>query len=217
MLYDMAERQKKRHLIGYARVSTDDQNLQLQRDALIAAGVDPRDIYEEKISGKSLKRPQFQLMWKDLRKGDALVIWKLDRLSRDAGQLWRLVEQIHERGCDLIVIAPPIDARTSSGRLVFGVLASVAQFERELGVERTKAGLAAAKAKGRTGGQPKKITDEEARDAYRRMQAGENVKDIAAAHPLKPSAQAYFNRFKLLHLSPEPEGAIDGIEPLEEE
>lgn len=141
------------HLIGYARVSRAEQNPQLQIDALIRAGVDERDIYVEQVSGASKKRPQFEAMLKDVRKGDVVVVWKLDRLGRTNIGLHQTYEFIRSKGANLRILDNTgLDTTTAAGRLLFGVLAIMAQFERDVGVERTREGLAAAARRGRKGG-----------------------------------------------------------------
>lgn len=149
--------------IGYARVSTGPQDLQLQLDALDRAGVDPRDVWQEKASGASLKkRKVFQAMMKDVRRGDVVVVWKLDRLARNTLDLYNTVEQIQSKGATLEVITTPgMDTSTPVGRAMFGMLGVFAEFERALAYERTMAGLAAARAAGRMGGSKSKFTDEQ--------------------------------------------------------
>lgn len=151
------------HKMGYARVSTSDQDARMQRDALIAAGVDPRDVFEEKVSGASLKgRKEFQAMMKDVRKGDIVYVWKLDRLSRNVFDLYDTVKAIESRGARLVVLTMPgMDTATPQGKLLFGLLAHVAEFERAIAYERTMAGLAAARKRGRWGGRRSKFTDEQ--------------------------------------------------------
>src|SRR5579884_1585188 len=131
--------------IGYARVSRDDQDLLLQIDALVKAGVHPDDIYKDVKSGGTADRPGFVDMWKDLRPGDTLVVWKLDRLGRSVLQLSETAEKLKRRDVELFVITQPIDSKTSIGRLMFNILAAMAQFERDVISERTIAGLAARK------------------------------------------------------------------------
>lgn len=142
------------HKMGYARVSTSDQDMRLQRDALIAAGVDPRDIFEEKVSGASLaKRREFQAMMKDCREGDIVYVWKLDRLARNAVDLYQTAKAIEERGATLVVLTMPgMDTSTPVGKAMFGMLAVFAEFERAIAHERTMAGLEAARKAGRVGG-----------------------------------------------------------------
>lgn len=149
--------------IGYMRVSKADgsQGLDLQRDALIAAGVQPDQLYEDYASGKKDDRPGLLGCLKALREGDTLVVWKLDRLGRDLRHLINTVHDLTTRGIGLKVLTghgAAIDTTTAAGKLVFGIFAALAEFERELIAERTKAGLAAARARGRSGGRPFKMT-----------------------------------------------------------
>lgn len=140
--------------IGYARVSTDKQTLDLQIDALNAAGCDR--IYTEKQSGTKDDRPVLNEVLNYLRKGDTFVIYKLDRLGRSTRKLIELVEDFQERGIDFVSISDNIDTTTANGRFFFTVMAAFAQLERDLISERTKDGLQAARARGRKGGRPKK-------------------------------------------------------------
>ncbi len=162
-------------LIGYARVSKADgsQVIDLQRDALAKAGVDlERHLYTDAASGKRDDRPGLEACIKALRHGDTLVVWKLDRLGRDLRHLVNLVGDLTKRGIGLKVLAgegASIDTTTANGRLVFAIFAGLAEFERELIVERTKAGLAAARARGRTGGRPFKMTPAKLRLAQAAM------------------------------------------------
>ena len=192
----------KSHKIGYARVSTEDQNLALQIDALIAAGVDERDIYKEKVSAVSKKRPEFEAMWKDLRTGDTLVVWRGDRIHRDAAKFWAMLEELKRRDVKLITTTQPgLDVRSPEGEFMAGILACVAQYERSLGVSRTKAGLQSAAKEGRKGGRRRIISDEQALAVYERVKAGEFLADIAAAwKPKKMTPQAFYNRWKALGL-----------------
>ncbi len=162
-------------LIGYARVSKADgsQVIDLQRDALAKAGVDlEHHVYTDAASGKRDDRPGLDACIKALRHGDTLVVWKLDRLGRDLRHLVNLVGDLTKRGIGLKVLAgegASIDTTTANGRLVFAIFAGLAEFERELIVERTKAGLAAARARGRTGGRPFKMTPAKLRLAQAAM------------------------------------------------
>ena len=149
-------------LIGYARVSKADgsQLLDLQRDALIAASVEDERIYEDHASGRHDHRPGLEACLKALQPGNTFVVWKLDRLGRNLKHLVTTVEVLHDRGVGLRVLAgagAEIDTTTANGRLVFGIFAALAEFERELIAERTRAGLAAACARGRMGGRPRKM------------------------------------------------------------
>lgn len=149
-------------LIGYARVSKADgsQLLDLQRDALIGAGIDPKRIYEDSDSGRKDYRPGLMACLKALQPGNTFVVWKLDRLGRDLKHLIAVVDELRERDVGLRVLAgtgAEIDTTTANGRLVFGIFAALAEFERELIAERTRAGLVAARARGRNGGRPRKM------------------------------------------------------------
>lgn len=142
--------------IGYARVSTQDQNLELQNDELEKAGCEK--IFEEKISGKTKERPALKLMMESVREGDSVIVWKLDRLGRSLKDLIDLVAEIQSKGADFISIKDSINTQTATGRFTFNIFASLAEFEREIIRERTMAGLTAAKARGRMGGRPKGLT-----------------------------------------------------------
>lgn len=149
-------------LIGYMRVSKADgsQTLDLQRDALINAGVSPDRIYEDLASGRLDDRPGLVSCLKALQSGNTLVIWKLDRLGRSLKHLVNVTEELKNKGIGFKVLTgqgAQIDTSTSHGRLVFGMFAALAEFERELIIERTQAGLAAARARGRLGGRPRKM------------------------------------------------------------
>jgi DNA invertase Pin-like site-specific DNA recombinase len=147
-------------LIGYVRVSTHEQNEALQLDALAKAGVDPDYLYIDKVSGAKDARPQLDIMRKTLRKGDVLVIWKLDRLGRSVLHLAEWLKFLIDKEIGFRSVTEGIDTNTLSGRLLYHILSGVAEFERGLIVERTKAGMAAAKARGRMGGRKKSITAE---------------------------------------------------------
>ena len=148
--------------LGYARVSTDDQNLDLQRDALAQAGC--RQVYEEKASGKGADRPELDHVLADLRPGDTLVVWRLDRLGRNLADLVRIVSELRNKGVGFESLTERIDTVTATGELVFHLFASLAQFERNLIRERTRAGLASARARGRKGGRPPKLGPKELRE-----------------------------------------------------
>ena len=161
-------------LIGYARVSKADgsQLLDLQRDALLDAGVDEERLYEDRASGRLDHRPGLDACLKALQPGNTFVVWKLDRLGRDLKHLVTTVDELRDRGVGLRVLAgagAEIDTSTANGRLIFGIFAALAEFERELIVERTRAGLAAARARGRLGGRPRKMDVAMLRMAMRAM------------------------------------------------
>ena len=161
-------------LIGYMHVSKADgsQVVDLQRDALIAAGVAPSHLYEDLASGRRDDRPGLAACLKALREGDTLVVWKLDRLGRDLRHLVNTVHDLTTRGVGFKVLTgqgAQIDTTTAQGKLVFGIFAALAEFERELISERTKAGLSAARARGRHGGAPFKMTPAKLRLAMAAM------------------------------------------------
>jgi DNA invertase Pin-like site-specific DNA recombinase len=141
--------------IGYARVSTGEQTLDLQRDALAAAGGDK--MFEETASDAAAERPVLADSLAYLRPGDVLVVWRLDRLGRSLQHLIAVVAELAQRGIGFKSLSEQIDTTTSGGKLVFHVFGALAEFERELIRERTHAGLAAARARGRVGGRPKKL------------------------------------------------------------
>lgn len=141
--------------IGYARVSTREQNLDMQVMALENTGCEK--IYEEVVSGAKADRPIFNNLLKQLRDGDTLVVWKLDRLGRSLKHLVELVHMLIQKNIGLCSLNDPIDTTTSQGRLIFNIFASLAEFERDIIKERTNAGLSAARARGRLGGRPRGI------------------------------------------------------------
>ena len=148
--------------IGYARVSTDDQNLDLQRDALLKAGCGT--IYEEAVSGKSADRPELEQCRKALRAGDTLVVWRLDRLGRSLPDLVQIVAELEQQGVAFESLTEKIETSSAAGKLVFHVFAALAEFERNLIRERTHAGLAAARARGRKGGRKPALTPQQVRE-----------------------------------------------------
>ena len=155
-MYDEIQVMGENMLVGYARVSTQDQNLDLQLSALKKIGC--KKFYTDKMSGTRANRPGLQLTLEVMRKGDTLVVWKLDRLGRTVKGLVDLVNKLHQTGVHFKSITDNVDTSTPSGRFFFHIMASLAQMERELVAERTKAGLAAAKAQGRIGGRKRKMT-----------------------------------------------------------
>ena len=179
-------------LIGYARVSKADgsRSLDLQRDALIAAGVPPEAIYEDQASGKGDNRPGLDACLKALRAEDTLIVWKLDRLGRDLRHLVNVVQVLSDREIGLRVLAgqgAQIDTTTAAGRLVFGIFAALAEFERELIRERTVAGLAAARARGRRGGRKFALSKAQIRVAQAAMKSRDtSVSVLAAELGVKP-------------------------------
>ena len=148
--------------IGYARVSTDDQNLDLQKDALNKVGC--QVIYEEAASGKNSERPELDQCLKALRSGDTLVVWRLDCLGRSLRDLVQIVGDLEKRGIAFESLMEKIETGSAAGRLVFHVFAALAEFERNLIRERTRAGLAAARARGRKGGRRPKLDEKKIRE-----------------------------------------------------
>lgn len=167
--------------IGYARVSTQDQKLELQLDELKRFGCET--IFKEKLSGKNKTRPQLDKMIDQLRKGDTVVVWKLDRLGRSLKDLIELVSSFREKGVEFVSLKDGIDTGTATGRFTFNIFASLAEFEREIIRERTMAGLEAARARGRKGGRPSGLSKDalaKATSAKILYQSGEKtVKEIA--------------------------------------
>src|SRR5664280_1501885 len=145
-------------MIGYARVSTDDQEVSLQEDALKAAGC--LKVFIEHASGSNASRPELDRMLDQLRPGDVVVVWRLDRLGRSLKNLITLVEELAERGVGFRSLSESIDTTTANGKLFFSIMGALAEFERDLIRERTLAGLAAARARGRVGGRPPTMTPE---------------------------------------------------------
>ena len=143
-------------ILGYARVSTKDQNLDGQRDALTAAGAER--IFADTITGTARVRPELDRLLSELRAGDVVVVTKYDRLARSLKDLLEIVDVIQAKGAGFRSLAEDIDTTSPAGRLVFHVFASIAQFERERIIERTKEGLAAARKRGRVGGRPPALT-----------------------------------------------------------
>lgn len=142
--------------IGYARVSTKDQNLTLQQDALQREGCEK--LFEEKASGTKLERPQLNRMLEQIRHGDVVIVWKLDRLGRSLRDLVQRVKEIQDKGAEFKSLHDHIDTTTPQGKLTFHLFAALAEFERDIIAERTRAGLEAARARGRKGGRPKGLS-----------------------------------------------------------
>ena len=163
--------------IGYARVSTQDQDLRLQYAALQAAGCD--NIYDDKASGATASRDGLTRALAMLRAKDSLVVWKLDRLGRSVKDLVSIVGELEQRGVHFQSLTDQIDTSTPAGRFFFHVMASLAQMERDLTVERTRAGLEAARRQGRTGGRKRKMTDSKISAARQLLRAGVSAREVA--------------------------------------
>ncbi len=161
-------------MIGYMRVSTADerQSVDLQRDALVAAGVDERHLHQDKASGARDDRPGLKACLTDLRSGDILVVWKLDRLGRSLSHLLRIVTELKERGVAFRSLTEQMDTTTPHGEFLFNIFGSLAQYERALITERVNAGLAAAKRRGRKGGRPPSLDPEKVEQIIAALDGG---------------------------------------------
>lgn len=164
-------------LIGYARVSTEEQNLQLQTDALTKVGCER--IFTDKATGSNLNRPGLTEALSHLRPGDTLVIWKLDRLGRTVKGLVDFVTKLEAQDVNFHSITDKIDTSSTAGRFFFHIMASLSQMEGELTRERTKAGLAAARAVGRIGGRQRRMTDSKIEAAKKLLISGKTPRDVA--------------------------------------
>jgi DNA invertase Pin-like site-specific DNA recombinase len=165
-------------LIGYARVSTNEQNLDLQLDALKKEGVAPADIYTDKITSTKAERPGLETALSHLREGDTLVVWRLDRLARSLSHLINLVNRLAGQGIAFKSLTERIDTASATGKLVFHIFGALAEFERNLIKERTVAGLSAARARGRLGGRPK-LNPKSAKVAHARLLYADKSNSIA--------------------------------------
>ena len=189
-------------LLGYARVSTNDQNLDLQLDALRSHGC--KKFYSDVVSGAKASRPGLDEMLKNAREDDVIVIWKLDRLGRSLKHLVELVAELNERKIGLQSLNDPIDTTTAQGRLVFNIFASLAEFEREIIRERTNAGLAAARARGRTGGKKPGLSEDaqrKARIAESYYKEGMPVNQIAKNLNISKATLYKYLRFRKVEIS----------------
>jgi DNA invertase Pin-like site-specific DNA recombinase len=173
-------------LVGYARVSTQDQDTQMQASALQAAGCER--IFTETASGAQRDRPQLSAALDFMRKGDTLVVWKLDRLARSLKQLIETVELLDGRGAHLRSLTETIETATPNGRLIFSIFGALAEFERGLIRERTMAGLEEARKRGRVGGRPRAVTDQKMKVAKALLAAGElTVGEVAEQIGVSPA------------------------------
>lgn len=174
-------------LVGYARVSTEDQNLDMQIAALANAGVHPDNIWSEHRSAVAKLRPYLEKALTDARSGDTFVVWKLDRLARDMADLLAILKRLNENGVAFKSLTEGFDTSTPVGKLLIHVLGALAQFERDLVVERTKAGVAAHRARGGKVGQPAKIVGPKHAKGERMLKAGKAVMSVAAALGVTPT------------------------------
>lgn len=169
-------------LIGYARVSTADQNPQMQIDALLKAGVHPDNVHSEFVSGVAKKRPKLALAMMDCRPGDTLVVWKLDRVGRSLLDLLARMKELEDAGVGFRSLTEGIDTTTPGGRLIMHVMGALAQFERDLIVERTREGMKSHIARGGAVGAPAIMTPARLKDVERRLKRGDRVTAIAKDH-----------------------------------
>ncbi len=173
-------------LIGYARVSTDDQNLDLQRAALRDAGCER--IYEDTVGGSRAERPGLKQAMEILRRSDTLVVWRLDRLARSLKHLIELSERIDAAGVGLRSVQESIDTTTSSGRLFFHLMGALGEFERNLIRERTRAGLEAARKRGKVGGRPRALSDGDLKAARALLASDDmSVEEVARRVGVSPA------------------------------
>jgi len=170
-------------LVGYMRVSTADerQSVDLQRDALVAAGVDERHLHQDRASGAKDDRPGLMACLADLRHGDILIVWKLDRLGRSLSHLLTVITDLKNRGVAFRSITEQMDTTTPHGEFLFNVFGSLAQFERALIRERVNAGLAAAKRRGRVGGRPRSLDDEQIEQIVAALDGGASKASVCRA------------------------------------
>lgn len=171
--------------IGYARVSTVDQHLDLQRNALRLAGCD-RIFEDHGVSGSHQQRDGLSAMLKALRRGDVLIVWRLDRLGRSIVHLIALVETLKRRGIGFISLTESIDTSSAGGQLIFHILAALAEFEKSLIRERTIAGIAAARARGKHPGRRPSLTESQCEEIRASLSSGASVRDVAAAYKVHP-------------------------------
>jgi DNA invertase Pin-like site-specific DNA recombinase len=192
----MLTNQDNSMLIGYARVSTDDQNLDLQKDALTQAGC--VKILEDYQSGAKAVRPGLKSALEYAREGDTMVVWRLDRLSRSLKDLIEMVNQLESRGVGLKSLHESLDTSSSSGKLIFHIFGALAEFERNLIRERTQAGLQAARARGRKGGRPKALdADKRALAVQLYEEKTHSVKQICEMMGIsKPTLYKYVDAYR---------------------
>ncbi|WP_053958286.1 recombinase family protein [Sulfobacillus thermosulfidooxidans] len=182
-------------LIGYARISTPDQVLAVQEDALTAVGCEK--IFHDVQSGRVADRPGLHAALDYARPGDVLVVWKLDRLGRSLSHLIALVEELHERHIGLRSVQEHMDTTTAEGQLIFHLFAALAEFERGLIRERTMAGLAAARARGRLGGRPRRLTPDQVRMAAEMITSG-HMTTVEVARAFHVSRQTVYRALKAM-------------------
>lgn len=183
--------------IGYCRVSTHDQNLDLQKDALENAGC--IKIFSDQVSGAKSDRPGFDETLSYLRKGDCLVVWRLDRMGRNLKHLISVVEDLEKRGIGFLSLQEGIDTSTPGGKLIFHVFGALAEFERSLIRERTQAGLSAARARGRLGGRKRKLTSKQVETMFKMYDSKKHsIREICKTFKITtPTFYNYLKEYEL--------------------
>jgi DNA invertase Pin-like site-specific DNA recombinase len=173
-------------LVGYARVSTDDQRLDLQIDALTKAGVLPQNLHTDTVSAAAKRRVGLENAFLDCRKGDTLIVWRLDRLARSIRDLLTHTEKLAAKGCNFRSLTENFDTATAGGRFMFHIIGALADFERQLVIERTQAGMAALKRRGVAVGRKKVMTAKAIQQANAMLRKGETMKAVAKHFRVKP-------------------------------
>lgn len=167
------------YLIGYARVSTEDQTLNLQLDALERAGVDRDNVYVEKVSTRKAKRRMLEIALRELRPGDTFVVWRLDRIARNVREIYEVLDQINDAGAAFRSLTENFDFSTSTGKLMLTIMAAMAEFERNLISDRTAAGMKAARERGVVPGRKQKFTPDLQRKAEKMLLKGFSRAEVA--------------------------------------
>lgn len=188
------------HLIGYCRVSTEDQDNQRQIDDLMRFGVARESIYCDKASGRTMDRPGWRACWRDLRAGDLLVIQSVDRLGRDLVEILLTMRSLRDKGAQIKTLNMDIDTTTANGMFMLRIIAAIAEWEMRMIMERTRSGLLVAKARGHRSGRKPKITYQKALEAMDRIRAGENAKFVAADYGVR--RQTIYQKVKLATSEP---------------
>jgi DNA invertase Pin-like site-specific DNA recombinase len=188
----------KPRLVGYTRISTEDQDLRLQIDALTKQGIPQSSIFVNKLSGAKTERPGLAKCLATLKSGDTLVVWRLDRLGRSMRHLITLVEDLRNKGIGFRSLNEGvIDTTSASGELIFNIFSTLAQFERRLTQERTKAGLAAARARGRNGGRPRIDVDDAKVVMAKKLRVDENLEIDSICKTLRISRSTFYRYMRL--------------------
>ena len=182
-------------LVGYARVSTADQSVTMQVEALTKYGVRKEDIYTENVSGVAKKRPELQRALRALRKGDTLVVWKLDRVARSINNLLEVMNELEDKGVKFRSITEGLETETPTGKMILFVMGALAQFERDLIVERTRAGVQAAKERGVKFGAKHKLMPEDMPNVWKLVnEKGQTLEVVAKKYNVSP--QTIYRRLK---------------------